>query len=120
MNKQGHHTIRTVENETTENVVQGLIYCNHFTMSCKLKKKLYLIIEASHVDVMRPNIQNEVSVTVLGIVMGRTKLRNIVAPRITRKDAVVDRKTDADVADRKNDGVEVVQRNDVSVNQRIE
>lgn len=39
MNKQGHHTIRTVENETTENVVQGLIYCNHFTMSCKLKKK---------------------------------------------------------------------------------
>lgn len=71
---------------------------------------------------MRQIIRNELSETGLGIVMAKMRLRN-VAPRITRKDAVVDRKIlgqriVVDEVDRKKDVVEVVQRNDVAVNQR--
>lgn len=68
---------------------------------------------------MKQIIQNEVNGTVPGIVMVKIRmiLRN-VAPRITRKDAVVDQRTDVDEVDRKSDAVVVARRNDDAVNQR--
>lgn len=120
MNKLDHHTIRMVESETMESVVQGLTLLEINLPPTRCNNNLYLNTEANHADGMRQIIRNEVSGIVL--VMAKMRLKND-APRITRKDAVVDqkildRRIVVDGVDRKRNVVEVAQRNDDAVNQR--